>query len=98
MPGRLGGEIRRMALVGAVFHALFLAAAPFEHHDLICHLKTPQHCSSCVSSPVGSHPHAHASAASPQLADAGHATTSDIVFETALLSTASTGRSPPPAI
>jgi hypothetical protein len=87
--------MRRVAIAGVVFHAMFVAAAPFEHHDLICHLKTPQHCSSCLSNPVSSHPHAHAAAAPPQLTDAGHATAPDVVFETALLTASSTGRSPP---
>ena len=47
----LDRRIRRFALLGVVLHTLFVAAAPFEHHDLICHLKTPQHCTSCTSSP-----------------------------------------------
>src|SRR5436190_78571 len=50
----LDRRFRRFALLGVVLHTLFVAAAPFEHHDLICHLKTPQHCTACTSSPVGS--------------------------------------------
>jgi hypothetical protein len=95
MPGRFGQRLRRVAFLGAVLHAVFLAAAPFEHHDLACHLKTPQHCSSCVSSPVGSSSNTHAAAAILHLADAGYAITVHAISEGALLTAHSTGRSPP---
>jgi cytochrome c oxidase subunit 3 len=40
--------------VGVAIYALFLLTTQFEHHDLLCHLKTPQHCTSCTSSQLGS--------------------------------------------
>lgn len=89
-------RLRRLILVVAVLHALFLAVAPFGHHDFICHLKTPQHCLSCLASPLGSHPHAPASADTCTLADAGHAVSVPFVAESELLSARSMGRSPPP--
>ncbi|HEV8346145.1 MAG TPA: hypothetical protein VGQ16_06210 [Vicinamibacterales bacterium] len=51
---------RRMALIGAALYAVVLLMAPFEHHDLVCHIKTPQHCMSCSATLVGSDPHAPA--------------------------------------
>jgi hypothetical protein len=95
MAGTVGQRLRRIAMLGVVLHTLFLAAAPFEHHDLICHLKTPQHCTSCTSSPVASSSHAHASVGASQLADAGDAITVHAVSESTLLTSSTTGRSPP---
>jgi hypothetical protein len=44
--------------LGPALYVAFLLVAPFEHHDLICHLKTPQHCSACTSSQPTAAPHA----------------------------------------
>jgi hypothetical protein len=41
---------RRLGLVSRIVAAAFfvaLAALPFAHHDLACHLKSNTHCSSC---------------------------------------------------
>jgi len=38
---------RWLAFAGAVLYTVFLFIAPFEHHDLLCHIKNPQHCTSC---------------------------------------------------
>jgi hypothetical protein len=43
---REGPRLRRLALLGVLLHSLFLATAGFEHHDFVCHFKTPQHCAS----------------------------------------------------
>jgi len=83
----LNRRIRRFALFGVVLHALLVAAAPFEHHDLICHLKTPQHCTSCTSSPVGSSAETHATPGAALLRDAGSAAASDPVAPLDLVST-----------
>ena len=91
----LDHRFRRFALLGVVLHTLFVAAAPFEHHDLICHLKTPQHCTSCTSSPVGSSAEPHATPGAAVLHDAGSAANSDVVSESALLAVSNSGRSPP---
>ena len=90
-----GLRLRRLALLGVVLHALFLAAADFEHHDLACHLKTPLHCTSCALSPVGSDPHTPAAPGACRLADAGRLVALDHDSASAVLSVRTTGRSPP---
>src|SRR5450631_3079913 len=91
-PGRLA---RRVALVGMVIYALFLVVSPFEHHDLSCELKTPQHCTSCTSTQLGSDTHVPLAPGSAQLADAGRANAFIVLDEGTLLVVRSTGRSPP---
>jgi hypothetical protein len=76
-------------------YVLFLVASPFEHHDLLCHLKTPQHCTSCSGSQLGSDPHALVPPAGRALADAGSAVADHLLAEGTLLTIRSTGRSPP---
>jgi hypothetical protein len=88
-------RIRRFALLGVVLHALFVTAAPFEHHDLICHLKTPQHCTSCTSSPVGSSAETPTAPGAATLSDAGSAAAFDPISGSALLAVSNSGRSPP---
>ena len=91
----LDRRIRRFALLGVVLHTLFVTAAPFEHHDLICHLKTPQHCISCTSSPVGSSAEAPSTPGAAVLRDAGSTAAFDPISESALLAVSNSGRSPP---
>ena len=69
MMSRRGEDLhsRRLALAGLAIYAVFLVASPFEHHDLLCHLKTPQHCTSCASSQLGSDPHSLPSKATVRL-------------------------------
>jgi hypothetical protein len=95
MPPRFDKRLRRIALLGVVLHTLFLAAAPFEHHDLICHLKTPQHCTSCVSSQLGSDSQAPKSPGACDLTAAGWALSSHALPDGTLLAVSTTGRSPP---
>ena len=76
-------------------YALFLVIAPFEHHDIACHLKTPQHCTSCASSVLGPEPGSPASLGTASLTDAGRATADLVLAEDILLAVRSTGRSPP---
>jgi hypothetical protein len=64
-------RFRRITIAAVVLHALVLLAAPFEHHDLVCHLKTPQHCTSCVASPVSAGAVLPVTALDRPLADAG---------------------------
>jgi hypothetical protein len=98
MGRRIGERLRRLALLGVALHTLVVAAAPFEHHDLICHLKTPQHCTSCASSPVGSSPHAQPPSGEDRLADAGTALHSESARETLVVAASHSGRSPPRSI
>jgi hypothetical protein len=86
---------RAPAVVGVAIYAVFLVTAQFEHHDLLCHIKTPQHCTSCVSSPLSADPAAPAPFASCQLADAGSAFAFQPLVRGILLAVESTGRSPP---
>ena len=53
--GRTGGR-RSLTIVATLFYVLVLAASAFEHHDLVCHLKTPQHCTACTASQLGADP------------------------------------------
>jgi hypothetical protein len=86
---------RRVAAFAIALYAVFLVTAPFEHHDLACHLKTPQHCTSCASSPLSVNPHTPVAPDAPRLADAGRAIALQVLVEGALLAAQSSGRSPP---
>ena len=86
---------RRLALVGTVLYALFVIASPFEHHDLQCELKTPQHCTSCTSTQLGSDAQVALTPGAAQLDDAGRATAFIILDEGTQLVVRSPGRSPP---
>jgi hypothetical protein len=96
MPGRL--ELRRwrpFVTVALALYVFFLAVSPFEHHDILCHLKTPQHCTSCTGSALGSDPHPPASTTTTRLADAGAAVAELPAVCGTLLPASSAGRSPP---
>jgi hypothetical protein len=84
-----------MAYIGGALYAFFLMTASFEHHDITCELKTPQHCTSCNSSLVGSDPEAPVLLGAWSLADAGRAGTLQVIANGVLLPVRSTGRSPP---
>ncbi len=99
MTGRRDGRLsRRLALVGIAIFAVFLVATPFEHHDLSCELKTPQHCTSCTSTQLGSDTQVVLAPGAAQLADAGRAASFVLLDEGTLLAVRSTGRSPPAAL
>jgi len=89
--------IRSLTAAGSAIFALFLIIAPFEHHDLACHLKTPQHCASCASSVVGSDPSSPGPIGACRLVDAGRTCSRILIVEEILLSVRTTGRSPPAA-
>ena len=95
MYGRVRLSLRRLTLLGVVLHAAVLAAAPFEHHDLVCHLKTPQHCSSCTSSPVGAGSVTAPAPADGHLVEAGSAVSLEATPESAVFAPRTVGRSPP---
>jgi hypothetical protein len=86
---------RRLVLAALAVFAAVLVLAPFEHHDLACHLKTPQHCSSCSSSQLGSDVAPLGTPGASRLVDAGAARSFDVLAEGALLPVRTTGRSPP---
>ncbi len=62
---------RRLIVLAAMLYAVVLVAASFEHHDLICHLKHPDHCTACSSNVLGSDPRTPAINDVVQLTDAG---------------------------
>jgi len=86
------------AVVGVAIYALFLVTAPFEHHDLVCHFKTPTHCTACTSSLVSADPNTPAVSGAADLTFAGGAFAVDVVADGYLLTVRSTGRSPPAAV
>jgi hypothetical protein len=93
--GSAGRRGRIDTVVGVAIYAVFLITAPFEHHDLLCHLKTPTHCTACTSSLVSADPHTPVVPGASDLADAGGAIAVDVVTSGFLLTVRSTGRSPP---
>jgi hypothetical protein len=76
-------------------YALFLATVQFEHHDLVCHVKHPAHCTACTSSVLGSDPDAPTTLGAWHLIEVGRAMTFHLTPDSALLPLKSTGRSPP---
>jgi hypothetical protein len=88
-------RFRRLATLAFALFAVFLATDQLEHHDIACHLKTPQHCTACASSQLGSDPHVPASFQSVVLADAGGAVVDPVVLTGTVLPARSSGRSPP---
>ena len=90
-------RVGALNLAGIVIYILVLLASPFEHHDLVCHIKTPQHCMSCSASLLGSDPHAQAAVATGQLDDLGRAIAFLYLPESTLVAVRLPGRSPPAA-
>jgi hypothetical protein len=91
------GWLRRLRFLGVLLHLVFVVTAPFEHHDILCHLKQPLHCTACVSSPLGASPRTIHVVGSWSLNDAGKAIEILPVPKGAILAVTSTGRSPPVA-
>ena len=81
--------------MAAAMYVLVLVASAFEHHDLLCHLRNPQHCTACLATQVGSDPQTLTAPRTIDLADAGRATALDVVPVGALVVVRSSGRSPP---
>lgn len=79
-------------------YSLVLAGSAFEHHDILCHLKNPQHCTACTASQLGSDPQPLAAPVAARLADAGRAVDTHATVASLLLAVSSTGRSPPLSI
>ena len=81
--------------LGVVLYAVVLILAPFTHHDLACHLKDPQHCTACTSSPVGTDPATFTAPRSVTLVEVGRAVLAHSSAQSVLLADDSSGRSPP---
>ena len=84
--------------LGVVLYAAVLVIAPFEHHDLVCHLKNPRHCTACTSNELGTDPSALKAPKFLPLVDAGRAEFGHAVTASVLLAVDSTGRSPPASL
>ena len=94
---RVSRRLRRYVHAALVLFAVFLITGEFEHHDIACHLKTPQHCSACASSPLGADPSRPSTLDRIVLADAGHAVAAAVVLTGTVLPSRASGRSPPAA-
>ena len=90
-----GTRWKRPVFYGVILHLLFLVTTPFEHHDILCHLKTPLHCTACASSQLSSDPHPLVVPSASSLADAGQAVQALCVEKGTVLAVHSPGRSPP---
>jgi hypothetical protein len=78
-------------------YAILLSTSAFEHHDLLCELKTPLHCTACTSSLVGSDPVRSAVVGTWTLTDLGFAFSVEITTHGIFVPVCSPGRSPPAA-
>src|ERR1700682_1977777 len=85
----------RSAAVEVAIYLVILLVAPFAHHDLDCHLKTPLHCPACASSQVGLNTPLPAVARAADLPDAGDVITRQTPADGTQLPCRSLGRSPP---
>jgi hypothetical protein len=84
--------------LGVALYATVVIVASFEHHDLICHIKNPQHCTACTASQLGTDPGTLATASAWQLSDAGSTVSFLLCSDGVLLPHQSTGRSPPASL
>jgi hypothetical protein len=90
---------RPSGLLQAVFVAFVvaIAALPFAHHDLLCHLKSSTHCATCHIGTSTDHGGTHAALAPADLPDAGSAGDARIATVSSAARLPSSGRSPPNA-
>jgi hypothetical protein len=79
----------------AAAYILTLAALPFGHHDLLCHLKSSTHCTTCLIGTSADDTSAQPAIPAIVLADAGQATISLRFTAHSCVPTPSAGRSPP---
>jgi hypothetical protein len=76
-------------------YALALAVLPFGHHDLVCHLKSSTHCTTCLVGTSADDHGTQPALAPVALDDAGQAVVSSQTLTASLVSSPSSGRSPP---
>jgi hypothetical protein len=86
---------RVLQILGVALYTAFVVMASFEHHDLLCELRTPQHCTSCTATQLGSDPHRPANPGGGSLVDAGQAVSLLVLMNGRLVAVRTTGRSPP---
>jgi hypothetical protein len=83
-----------MKLVAAAY-VLALAALPFSHHDLACHLKSSTHCWTCHVGTSADESRPDPAAAPLTLGDAGRADEAPLALFASPAPSPSSGRSPP---
>ena len=86
---------KRRVLLGVLVHFAFLVTSPFEHHDFLCHLKTPLHCTACTSSQLSAGPQIPDIGSGAEFADAGAPVALVFIDRGTVLAVRSSGRSPP---
>jgi hypothetical protein len=95
MASQLHYRWRVLTFAGMAIAVVLLVAAPFNHHDLLCHLNTTLHCTTCTTSLLGSEPRTPAAVHVPVLAYAGSVPADLPSIRDLLLPVRLTGRSPP---
>jgi hypothetical protein len=78
-----------------VAYVLALAAMPFAHHDLVCHLKSSTHCATCHVGTSAAPDAAQPSLSPRDLPDAGQPAASVPSLSAAVELSPSAGRAPP---
>jgi hypothetical protein len=92
--GRSGPLVSRVVFLAFV---VAIAALPFAHHDLLCHLKSSTHCATCHIGTSTAHGGTHAALAAVDLPEAGWAADACAVSISSAALLPSAGRSPPRA-
>jgi hypothetical protein len=87
-------RVRRLIACLAVY-VVFLLVAPFSHHDLLCHIRTHAHCTSCSSSQPGFASGSPSIPGEGRLACAGRARVDSRVADGVLAPLRLSGRAPP---
>ena len=88
---RLGVVLRGLLAI----YIVAVAAMPFAHHDIVCHLKSSTHCSTCHVGTSGDQSSLRPSLARVTLADAGQALASESLSIASCAMSPSAGRAPP---
>lgn len=83
-----------LKLVASVYLAA-LAALPFAHHDIVCHLKSSTHCTACLVGTSADDPSAQPAVPQVRLADAGRTQVLTVNVTALCAPASSSGRSPP---
>jgi hypothetical protein len=94
---RAAGGFRPGPLPNALLamYVLAVALVPLSHHDVVCHIKSATHCTTCVTGSTAESTSHVAALGATSLADAGRATSNQINLTVSAPLSASTGRSPP---
>jgi|ERR1051326_26312 hypothetical protein len=95
MEVRRGGALTRGAKLVIALYVAALAALPFAHHDLLCHVRSTTHCDVCHIGTSGEDSSACPSLPQVHLEDAGTALEVVPHFVSSPLLVRSSGRSPP---